>query len=123
MDVVALQQVPAQADVLGEAALAEVAREVPAAAALVLQVLQEAVPHLVAPAALGTLQGEVLGPEVARVPGPAVRNLVEGQSDETWKKRKRTSALVVDRTCRSIIGADFAPPSGQSSLWQEFSED
>lgn len=53
--VVALHQVAAQTDVLREAAPAEVAAEVPAAAALISQVLRQARFHLVTPAALRTL--------------------------------------------------------------------
>lgn len=78
VEIVALHQVAAQADVLREAAPAELAAEVPAAAALVLEMLGQTGPDLVASLALRALQGEVLVPQVARVPRPPRRSRLNG---------------------------------------------
>lgn len=83
IDIMALHQVTPQADVLREAALAKIADKIPTAAALVFQVLREAVPDFVPSAALRALQREILVPQVIRVPRLAVRDLMKGQPDET----------------------------------------
>lgn len=91
VEVVALHQVPAQAYVLREAAAAQVAAEVPAAAALVPQVLRQAGLHLVSPAALRALESEILVLQVvgvSRLPGRT------GCPNRTWKNTKRTVVLV-----------------------------